>query len=69
MYVTVYIFSKFGKHDKFSWKNNMLKINMVIQQEVYIDIKELSIFGGEQSISVCTMKSSKMILPSRPLLL
>ena len=36
--VYVYICSKFGKHDKFSWKNNILKLNMFIQLEVYIFI-------------------------------
>ena len=55
MYVhCIYIFPKFGKHDKCSWKNNILKINMFIQLEVYISIQEFSLFGGEQSFSVYT---------------
>ena len=51
---TVYIFPKFGKHIICSWKNNILKINMFIQLEVYISIQEFSLFGGEQSFSVYT---------------
>ena len=37
-----------------SWKNNILKINMFIQLEVYISIQEFSLFAGEQSFSVYT---------------
>ena len=37
-----------------SWKNNILKINMFIELEVYISIQEFSLFGGEQSFSVYT---------------
>ena len=54
MYVhCIYInFPKFGKHIIYSWKNNILKINMFIQLEVYITIQEFSLFAGEQSFSV-----------------
>ena len=51
---TVYIFPKFGKLIICSWKNDILKINMFIHQDVYISIQEISLFGGEQSFSVDT---------------
>ena len=55
MYVhCIYILPEFGKHILGSWKNNIPKINMFIQLEIYISIQEFSLFSGEQSFSVYT---------------